>query len=466
MSSLIAVPEMRGCEGYGGTGNLEMSDTAELENSENKTSLSEWKEAAISLAAFATSKGGTVHFGIDPDGKRVGIQLGKNSLENLANDIKRHTDPPVFPSIQVEGGEASAIVHVSVEESPIKPVWAFGKPYKRVGRTNQSLSREETLRLVETTTGRTWDALPCPGLKEEHLSRSAIEDFLKRCGQDISIPTQVVLDNLHLRLPDGTLCNAAALLFTDTPGRYIIEPSIKCGRFRGDLPVEFIDEVTADVPLFAQLDTAVAFIAKNTRNAIKITGKPQHERVSEYPDLAIREAVINAICHRNYTESGHTQIRIFHSGLEVWNPGTLPHDLSIASLYAVHGSRPRNRLIASAFHRAGLIEHWGTGTLRILQACEERNMKRPEFRAEMGTFIVRFESPEVEPLKSSAAQLTERQRKCLDYVRKHGAITSPEYQKLFGVKERQARRDLGVMVEQVVLAVEGKGPSRRYVMAG
>ena len=439
-----------------------MASEAESENSENKTSLSEWKEAAISLAAFATSQGGTVHIGVSPEGKRVGVQLGKNTLENLANEIKRHTDPPVFPTIQIEGEENSAIVHVSVEESPIKPVWAFGKPYKRVGRTNQSLSREETQRLVEVTTGRTWDALPCSGLKEEDLSRNAVEDFLKRCRQDISIPTQVVLDTLHCRLPDGTLCNAAALLFTETPGRYIIEPSIKCGRFRGDLPVEFIDEVTADVPLFAQLDTAMAFISKNTRNAIKITGRPQHERVPEYPDAAIREAVINAICHRNYTEAGHTQIRIFHSSFEVWNPGSLPHDLTIASLYAVHRSRPRNRLIAGAFHRAGLIEHWGTGTLRILQACEERGMARPEFRAEMGTFIVRFVSSVEDGTKSVLETLTERQRKTLEFVREHGSITSAEYTKQFDVSDRQANYDLKKLVTLNQLVLIGKGRSSRY----
>ncbi len=439
----------------------------ETENSENKTSMKEWKEAAISLAAFATTSGGTVHFGIEPDGKHVGVQIGKNTLENLANDIKRNTDPPVFPSIQVEGEENSAIVHVSVEESPIKPVWAFGKPYKRVGRTNQAISREETQRLVEATTGRTWDALPCPSLREEHISRAAVEDFLRRSGQDLSTPTQIVLDNLRLRLPDGALCNAAALLFTETPGHHIIEPSIKCGHFYGELPIDFIDEVTADVPLFAQLETAVAFITKNTRNAIKITGKPQHERVPEYPSLAIREAVINAICHRNYTQAGHTQIRIFYSSLEVWNPGTLPHDVSLDDLYTTHHSHPRNRLIAGAFHRAGLIEHWGTGTLRILQACEERGMKRPEFSADKNSFMVRFKSSSIEePVQPSRLELTERQRKCLEYVREHGSINSAEYQQQFGVKERQAQKDLRMLVSGGLLRAEGRGPARRYVSSG
>ena len=340
-----------------------MSEAAEYEDSENKSSLGEWKEATVSLAAFATSQGGTVHFGIAPDGRRLGMTLGKNTLENLANDIRRNTDPPIFPSVQVDGEESSAVVHVSVEESPIKPVWAFGKPYKRVGRTNQSLSREETQRLVEATTGRTWDALPCVGLKPEHLSREAIEDYLKRAQQDKATPTETVLENLRLTLPDGSLCNAAALLFATSPFRHLDTAYVKCARFIGDDPIDFLDEQTLEGNSISQLEGALSFVKRNTRQAIKITGKPEHERVPEYPDRAIREAITNAICHRNYAEVGHVQVRIFDSGLEVWNPASLPHDLTIEQLYSTHHSRPRNRKLADAFHRAGLIEGWGTGTL-------------------------------------------------------------------------------------------------------
>ena len=439
-----------------------MATKPESENSENKTSLNEWKEAAISLAAFATNGGGTVHFGIDPHGEKVGVQIGKNTLENLANDIKRNTDPPIFPSITFEGKEASAIIHVSVEESPIKPVWAFGKPYKRVGRTNQALSREETSKLTEATTGRTWDALPCAGLKEQDLSRQAIEEFLKRSGQETSTPTKTVLENLNLYASDGALCNAAALLFAQNLRRYLVGAYVKCGRFRGDVPIEFIDEASIEGTLFQQLDGALAFVDKNIRHGIKITGRPEHEVVPEYPDTAIREAITNAICHRNYAETGHVQVRIFHSGFEVWNPGTLPRGLTLASLYAFHPSRPRNPLVAAAFHRAALIEHWGTGTLRIVKACEERGMVRPEFRSEMGSFIVRFVSEVKDAVGSGLEGLTERQRKTLEYIREHGAISSSEYQRLFDVKDRQARKDLKNMVSANLLTTEGKGPATRY----
>lgn len=441
-----------------------MADAGEYQDSENKTSFNEWKEATIALAAFSTAQGGTVRFGIAPDGRRIGVKLGQNTLENLANDIKRNTDPPVFPSIQVEGEEDSAVVHVSVEESPIKPVWAFGKPYKRVGRTNQSLSREETQRLVEVTTGRTWDALPCAGLREDHLSRSAIEDFLKRSSQDIATPTATVIENLKLRLTDGTLCNAAALLFAENLGRHITGALTQCGRFRGDSPIDFLDELGIEGNLFQQLDQALTFVARNTRQAIKITGRPEREIVPEYPDAAIREAIINAICHRDYAAPGHVQIRIFNSGLEVWNPGSLPYNLSIEELYGIHSSHPRNRIVANAFYRTRLIEHWGTGTVRIVRACEEHGLARPEFSSKQGVFIVRFKSQTELLGPSKSLILTDRQRKTLDYVKEKGSITSSEYQKLFDVKERQARKDLSTMVSANYLVVQGSGPSTRYTV--
>ncbi len=115
-----------------------MSDL-EYEHLENKQSLADRHDATIAIAAFATASGGTVRFGISPEGRRIGIQLGRTSLEELANYIRQNTDPHQFPSISVEESENSAVVSVHVRESPIKPVWAFGKPFKRVGRTNQSI---------------------------------------------------------------------------------------------------------------------------------------------------------------------------------------------------------------------------------------------------------------------------------------------------------------------------------------
>lgn len=132
----------------------------ESQSRENKQSLHEWRQVVESVAAFATNQGGFIRIGINPKGENFGVRIGKGTLEDLCNKIKQNTDPPQYPSIKVEGHEEAGIIVIQVEESLIKPVWAFGRPLKRVGRTNQHLSRKETHRMVEATTGRTWDALP------------------------------------------------------------------------------------------------------------------------------------------------------------------------------------------------------------------------------------------------------------------------------------------------------------------
>ncbi len=141
----------------------------------------------------------------------------------------------------------------------------------------------------------------------------------------------------------------------------------------------------------------------------------------------------------------------------------LPHGLSIDELYREHPSRPRNPRLALAMHRARLIEHWGTGTLRIVEACDSRGMPKPEFVCEMGSFIVRFTKPTRLPEQTIDARLNERQRAALDYVRSSGSITTAEYVERFGLSRRQALNDLSSMADSGLLRRVGAGRSAHYV---
>lgn len=119
-------------------------NTRELETVEYKMGLNERKQAIESLAAFASVRGGKVIIGIAPDGRRVGVNVGKGTLEQFANDVKTNTKPPLFPSIDQEGPDEDCVLTVQVGESAVKPVWAYHIPYKRVGRTNQKLEPERS----------------------------------------------------------------------------------------------------------------------------------------------------------------------------------------------------------------------------------------------------------------------------------------------------------------------------------
>jgi len=435
----------------------------ETQSREDKQSLNEWRQVVESMAAFATTKGGIVRIGIGPKGENVGVQLGKGTLEDLSNKIKQNTDPPQYPSITVEGPEESAIIMIRVEESPIKPVWAFGRPLKRVGRTNQHLSREEAQRLVEATTGRTWDALPSESFHLKEVSKEYIRDFQKRVGQS-QIPVQPLLKNLSLMTNDGKPCNGVVLLFGKNPQQFFPEAQVKCARFAGTTSVRFLDEMTIEGNLFSQMENALKFVARNTQREIRITGKPERETIPEYPEAAIREAVTNAICHRDYSAVGTIQVRIYEDRLEVWNPGTLPPSLTIESLYREHPSLPRNPKIALAFYRARLIEHWGTGTLRMAEACDRLGVKL-EFLSESGFFMVRLVKPEIRISPPIEQKLNDRQRKALDYASKHGQITNRDYQKLCDISRRQALKDLNGLVKKGLLIKDGEGRAVRYVMS-
>lgn len=359
----------------------------ESETVEWKQSLGEWKEIVETCAAFATSHGGTIYVGIGPKGERVGAQIGQRSLEELANKIKVNTDSPQFPTIAVEGPEHSAIIRIQIEENPVKPVWAFGRPIKRVGRTNQCLRREEAHRLWEVTTGRTWDSISCSRFTSDDVDEKAVRDYLERAGMSLATPIEDLLRNIKLPFGPNGYCNAVVLLFGRSPQNFFVEAQLKCGRFKGIDSVDFEDEQTYEGSILNQLDAAMAFVGRHTRRAYKITGRPEREVIPEYPEDAVREALINALCHRNYATVGTIQVRIYDDRIEIWNPGHLPPDISLRKLYQRHASYPGNPLIAQSLYRARLIEHWGTGTLRIISACRKANIK-VAFEATMGAFIV------------------------------------------------------------------------------
>jgi ATP-dependent DNA helicase RecG len=317
---------------------------------------------------------------------------------------------------------------------------------------------------MEQTTGRTWDALPCPGLSMRDIDRGAVVDLLRRAGLDTSMDTRHVLHNLAMLTAEGELVNGSALLFAADPQRLLPEALTRCARFVGTTSVGFIDQATYEGTLVAQLEAALKFVARNTHQAIHITGKPAHDVVSEYPLEAVREALVNAICHRSYTDPGTVQVRIYDDRLEVWNPGMLPHGLTIDQLYREHGSHPRNPRIAQALRRGGLVEQWGGGTLRIISACEAHGLGLPEFVTEAGMFRVRFVAA-VGATPVREAELTDRQQRVLAFVREYGSVATTQLAGLLDVGKSQAKQVLQELVELGLLARTGQGRATRYVPA-
>lgn len=190
--------------------------------------------------------------------------------------------------------------------------------------------------------------------------------------------------------------------------------------------------------------------------------------VWEYPLEALREAVINALIHRDYTVTTDIQIRLYDNELSIWNPGGLPSELTVEQLREPqHLSVPRNPLLAQAFYFAGLIERWGTGTARIIALCREQGLPEPEFDADALQFRVRFLKDPYTPERLRKMGLNERQIQAVLYVKSHGSISNAEYRRLTGTSKPTATRDLEQLVAHGVLARLGTtGRGTRYAFKG
>jgi ATP-dependent DNA helicase RecG len=216
-----------------------------------------------------------------------------------------------------------------------------------------------------------WDAGTERGLSLEDLNLEQVRNYIdqvKKVGRR-PVPegtTEIeFLERLNL-LDNGIPTRAALFLFARDLGKHFPAAYVKLGRFRS--PTLIVDDRRVDGSVMRQIDECMIWFRERLQTEFVITGAPQREVVWEYPLEAVREAVVNAVCHRDYRSNTNAQIRLYDDHLELWNPGELPASLTADDLLRDHDSVPRNRLLADCLFYCGLIENWGSGTMRMAEA--------------------------------------------------------------------------------------------------
>ena len=308
--------------------------------------------------AFANTHGGTILMGVRDDARIVGGHFGKEALRDYVNRIATATEPAVVPAAcRVTMGEVE-IIALQVSEVPLKPVATRVRSYCRAG----SATRVSYMRGA-TQLGR------------RHFA--AHDD-----------PWQV-LQKLELVESDTRITRAAILLFGKTPQSPLTQAVVHAGRLQQ--LVHVMDHRIIAGTLVAQVEEAMAFLQKNLHVRFEITGAPTRQEIWDYPLVALREALINAVCHRDYGDTADIQIKILEDSLHIWSPGVLPYGVSVQDLLnPVHTSRPRNKLIAQVFFDLGLIERYGGGIQRILTSCASAGLPPPELENFQGGFRIIF----------------------------------------------------------------------------
>ena len=349
-----------------------------------------WRDEFLRwICGFANAEGGTLVLGRDDKGKPVGVDNSKKLLEDLPNKIRDVLGILVDVRLVHEAKKDLIEIHVASYPSPIS---YKGEYHYRTGSTKQELKGASLERFLLRKRGRHWDEAPEPSFTTRACSAAAFRLFKKRASRSgrmdpavLRDRREVVLDNLELRGRHGYK-RAACLLFAERPERYVGGASIKIGFFKSDEELRFQNEVRGS--LFEQVEETLQLLhTKYLKAYISYEGLHRRETFL-FPEAALREALLNAVVHKDYGSAVPIQISVYDDHLVVWNPGVLPDDWTMKRLLGKHPSRPFNPLIANAFFCAGYIEAWGTGIGRIMRACQEHRLPPPVFDFGMSGLMV------------------------------------------------------------------------------
>lgn len=445
---------------------LQESDTVEF-----KKSLSLIEPALKSVCGFLNHHGGVISFGRTNTGAIVGVDPADHSLRKLSQQITSRIKPDIAPDIRAIEEQGKHLIVVKVPEGANKPYFLDGIAYMRTGTENRVMPPDELKRIIRSEHAVPWDDQPCRGATVDDIDAPSVRTFLERARKerrfdaDPEIPVKTALDKLGV-LSGGLPTNAAILFFGNDPQRFFIQSEVRCARFKGEeISSTYLNMNVLNGRIDQLIEDANRFIAQTIRKAAWIVpGKMQREESWEYPPDALREAVINAVCHRDYTTSGNVQIRIFDSRAQVWNPGILPEGVTVDLLKIEHASRPRNKTIAHLLFLTGYIEQWGSGTLSMISACERDGVPDPQFQETGDDFVVTFTHSTVNMLLEHPEILNERQNGAIEYLKTHREISTSEYGDLFNCTARTARRDISHLAEMNIVVVKREGRLQSYTL--
>jgi ATP-dependent DNA helicase RecG len=370
---------------------------------EFKRSTAELREGLQTLCAFLNGAGGAVIFGVRPDGTVEGQEVSDQTIREIAQAAERF-EPPAHVAInriKVAAGREAVVLAVE-DGMNVRPFTYEGRPYERVGSTTRRMpqGKYERLLIERGHAKRRWENLPAEGLALKDLDRREILRTRElaiqqnRISPGMSRDIGEILDRLGLRV-NGVLTQAAQVLYGKRLLPHYPQCLLKMGRFRGtEVTGEIVDNRQEYMNAFAMVREGMAFLERTMPLGARFpVGKIFREDRFPVPLDALREILLNAVMHRDYTQHfGYVAVAVFDDRIEIRSHGRLPTGVTLEQLSGKHESKPVNPLIAGAFHRTGAVEVWGRGTNRVIAACRKHGAARPTFEERSGFLIVTFKA--------------------------------------------------------------------------
>lgn len=467
-------------------------------------------EIAATLVAFANTEGGMIVIGVKSDGNPASKKLSGNDIDKALKEADDLYNPPVViekweelaldsqkdePVDDTEETKAEAesettkttttktvapvkttatVYAVRVPRSTELHALSDGRVLIRSGKVNRPLGGQEILRLASAKNTGDFESDIVPGATKDDFSRKMIDEYLEKRAERTKRPYNGKIDDLLVEIgaltSDGHPTVSGILLFSEYPQQWLPQSGVVFAKFVGTTPrgesglagYSRREELTGPVPRLIEAtwnlvwgEMAVSAVVKGL----------EREETYEYPQFAVREALVNAICHRDYRLRGRRiEVRMFSDRLEVISPGGLPGFITVENIKDEHFSR--NPRLVNGLFQWGYIEELGLGIDRMLEVMEQAGHSPPQFDARPYSFAVTLHNERKKPKPPEWTRNTNhRQARALQYIRENGSITNREYRTLIqGVSAETLRLDLADMVEKGILIKVGSKKGTYYIL--
>ncbi|WP_304287720.1 ATP-binding protein [Capnocytophaga leadbetteri] len=436
-----------------------------IQESHNIEYKSSWRDEYLKwICGFANAQGGKLYIGKDDNGKVIGVPDAKRLMEDIPNKITNVLGIVADVNL-LETSEGNCIeISVSPQSNPVN---YKGEYHYRSGSTKQELKGAALDKFLLGKQGKHWDSVLYPNVSVAELKADTFNFFRKRGikarrldDDTLSDSNELLLNNLKLT-ENGQLKRAALLLFHPDPEKYVTNAYVKIGYFSDDdSDLLFQDEVHGN--LFEQVEKTMELLFTKYIKAIISYEGIYRVETYEYPQEAVREAVHNAIAHKDYSGATPIQISVYKDKIMIWNYGQLPENWTIDTLQEKHSSVPYNPDISNAFFRVGYIEAWGRGIRKMNEQCTKAGLPNPLYYYASSGFWVVFHKDIYNETDLREKGLNERQIKAIFYLKERRKITNSEYQKLNNISKRTATNDLADLVDNKMIRNYGVGAGSYY----
>ena len=430
---------------------LEQGEGLKLEFKEEYDS----KHLGKEIVALANTEGGRIFIGVDDKGKVKGIQI-TNRLKSEIQDLARGCDP----SINIELETFENILIVNVDEGLNKPYRCSAGFFLRQGSNSQKLSTDEIRDFFNKEGKILFDeAINNEFDFKNGFSKTKFDVFIQKANLSKTISDEDILKNLGILTEVGKFKNAGVLFFCDNVERFFRHAIITCVLYKGNDKYKIIDRKDFTEDTISNYNGAMTFLMRNLRLEYKIETAGPREELLENPEDALREAIVNAMAHRDYNEKGaNIQIDIFDDRVEISNPGGLISAIKKEDFGKK--SISRNPLLFSLFKTADLVEKVGSGVERMRDAMRDVGLPAPVFEF-TGFFTVIFKRPpmptgdkkQTELVERLVERLVESQKRIIKLIEENPYISKSELSKKVGIST--------TAIDKNILKLKDKGLLKR-----